>query len=36
MEFAGHDKSFSNVVAHWATIEQYLVARPKMWLPRIC
>ena len=25
----GHDKSFSNVVARWATIEPYLVARPK-------
>ena len=29
---AGHDKSFSNVVARRA----YLVARPKRWLPRIC
>ena len=32
----GHDKSFSNVVACRATIEPYLVARPKKWLPRIC
>ena len=33
---AGHDNSFLNVVAHWATIEPYLVARPEKWLPRIC
>ena len=32
----GQDKSFSNVVARWATIGPYLVARPKKWLPRIC
>ena len=30
------DKSFSNVVVCWTTmICPYLVARPKMWLPRI-
>ena len=28
------DKSFSNVVVRWTTICPYLVARPKMWLPR--
>ena len=32
----GHDKSFSYVVARRATIEPFLVARPKRWLPRIC
>ena len=30
----GLDKSFSNVVVRWATIDPYLVARSKKWLPR--
>ena len=34
MVVPGLDKSFSNVVVHWATIGPYLVARPKKWLPR--
>ena len=34
--YIGHDKSFSNVVARWATIEPFLVARSKRSLPRIC
>ena len=32
---SGHDKSFSNVVARRATIQPFLVARPKRLLPRI-
>ena len=31
---SGLDKSFSNVVARRASIDPYLVARPKKWLPK--
>ena len=33
-DVAGLDKSFSNEVAHRASIDPYLVARPKKWLPK--
>ena len=35
VDATGLDKSYSNVVVHWALIETYFVARSKKWLPKI-